>query len=589
MKKKALLTCFSLLLGALVAFGQNNITIGTPGQGGAGTEVTGTWPSGSTVTVYDHMIIPVGQSLTIQEGVNVLIADTALKIELIALGNLYCLGTQENPINITVKSDLVPANNPFPGLWGSIVCDTTCSEMLLLHTNIKYYGGPTNNNSPSVLLNLYKDAAGQTEPYINFRDHNGGKLVVEYCTFSNGLDDGIYIEGGNVIYAHNTTYQQGYSGGDATNLKAGTIADLCYNFYYSPNTNAFKLSNTGSRSPQCSAVVYNNTIVNAGWRRPTVKGGSVWYEAGVIGQTYNTLFVNDRFGIKDDGKQDTACKADYNFYYGYGQTCVNQFNTPTSGLFPHGAHDIYSTTKGDNDPMLVNYPLQTDTFNSTLDPAWDFHVMANSPAIGKGTTNFSRHFGTSGLTILGVEYKSPDPSTIIGAFDMGSVTSVSLNENTLSLHVGDTATLTASIAPFNAVNKAITWSSDNTDIATVINGKVTAVSIGNAHVIVTTTDGGFVDTCTVTVNAVAAVKTNLADQLQVYPNPVTDNLHIQLPSQAGNTEVSVYSVTGAKVMEFTFSQDHNLIVVPVSSLANGMYYVSVKNINLSKSMPFIKK
>jgi len=421
--KKMILSLASALLLTMFSSFAGDITIGTKGNSVGAVDVGNqTWTTGSTVTVYDHMIIPVGKSLTIQEGVNVQIADTALKVELIVLGNLYCKGTAAKPINIGVLPSLVPATvsttKPFPALWGSIVCDTTCTEFLMLHTNIKYYGAATTNNSPSVLMQLYKNAAGQTEPYINFRNHNNGKLVIEYCEFSNGKDDGIYIEGGNVIYAYNKLYQNGESGGDATNLKAGTIADLCYNFYYSPNTNAFKLSNSGSRSPQCNAVVYNNTIVNAGWRRPTTKGGSVWYEAGVVAKTYNTLFINDRYGIKTDGKQDPACAADYNFYYGYKQNVVNNFNSPTSGLFAHGAHDVYGTTAGANDPLLVNYVLSTDTMNSKLDPTWDFRLKTGSPAIGVGTTNITRNFGTAGhgITIQGVEYLSPAPSANVGAY-----------------------------------------------------------------------------------------------------------------------------------------------------------------------------
>jgi len=420
--KKMILSLAAALLLTLSSAFAGDITIGTKGNSVGAVDVGNqTWTTGSTVTVYDHMIIPVGKSLTIQEGVTVQIADTTLKVEMIVLGNLYCKGTAAKPINFGVLPSLVPATvsttKPFPGLWGSILCDTTCTEFLMLHTNIKYYGAATTNNSPSVQLHLYKNLAGETEPYINFRNHNNGKLVIEYCEFSNGKDDGIYIEGGNAIYAYNKLYQNGASGGDATNLKAGTIADLGFNFYYSPNTNAFKLSNSGSRSPQCNVVVYNNTIVNAGWRRPTVKGGSIWYEAGVVAKSYNNLLINDRFGIKTNGDHDPASTADYNFYYGNKQNTVTNFTT-AKGLFAHGTHDIFSTTAGANDPMLVNYPLSTDTLNSKLDPTWDFRLKSGSPAIGVGTTNIIRHFGTagSGITIQGVEYLSPAPSTTVGAY-----------------------------------------------------------------------------------------------------------------------------------------------------------------------------
>jgi uncharacterized protein YjdB len=660
--KKIYLLLSGLLIMALQAFA-TDITVGTPG-GNGGVEVSGTWATGSTVTVYDHIIVPVGSTLTIEEGVNVLIADTSLKIEMIVLGNLYSKGTEANPVNITVKGSLIPSSvpstRPFPAFWGGIICDTTCTELLMLYTNIKYYGAATTNSSPSVLLDLYKAAAGQTEPYLNFRNHNTGKLVVEHCTFSNGLDDGIYIEGGNVIFAYNTTYQNGSTSGDATNLKAGTIADLCYNLYYSPNTNAFKLSNTGSRTPQCNAVVYNNTIVNAGWRRPTVKGGSIWYESAVIAKTYNTLQINNRFGIKSDGAADTASRADYNFYYGYGQTCVNNFNSSTKGIYTAGAHDIAGTVAGSNDPLLVNYPLNTDTLNSEFDTEWDFHLQTGSPAIGAGTTNFTRHFGTTGITIDGVTYTSPAPSTTIGAFDYISVTSVSVSPKTLnilltntasvtatvapldasnsslkwtssdpsiatvdetgvvtalkigttkvyvntvdgnysdtckvtvtaqavavtsvsvspktlSLQVSDSSTVVATVSPEDATNLSVTWSSTDEGIATVsAKGVVKAVSAGTTNIIVKTEDGSFLDTCVVTVKGSSSTITVTENQIEVYPNPASNNLYI---SDVQNiASVSIFDITG----HLTLSKSNDFSTIDISLLNNGIYLLKINTKN----------
>ncbi len=80
------------------------------------------------------------------------------------------------------------------------------------------------------------------------------------------------------------------------------------------------------------------------------------------------------------------------------------------------------------------------------------------------------------------------------------VQSVSLDKTSLSLNVGENSTLLATILPANADNKAVTWSSSNTAIATVdASGKVTAVAAGSAVITVTTTDGGKTATCTVTV------------------------------------------------------------------------------------------
>jgi hypothetical protein len=82
-----------------------------------------------------------------------------------------------------------------------------------------------------------------------------------------------------------------------------------------------------------------------------------------------------------------------------------------------------------------------------------------------------------------------------------AVTGVSLNENTLTLSVGDTDTLIATVQPADASNRNVAWESDDTDIATVdASGLVEAIAAGVANITVTTDDGGFTDTCEVTVS-----------------------------------------------------------------------------------------
>lgn len=84
--------------------------------------------------------------------------------------------------------------------------------------------------------------------------------------------------------------------------------------------------------------------------------------------------------------------------------------------------------------------------------------------------------------------------------DKVAVTGVSLDKPTLAIEVGDTETLTATIAPEEATDKTVTWSSDNETVATVDgDGAVTAVAEGTATVTVTTKDGGKTASCTVTV------------------------------------------------------------------------------------------
>ncbi len=86
------------------------------------------------------------------------------------------------------------------------------------------------------------------------------------------------------------------------------------------------------------------------------------------------------------------------------------------------------------------------------------------------------------------------------------VTGVSLSTDSLTLEEGGTANLTATITPANATNQNVTWSSDNTNVATVSGGVVTAESAGAATITATAADGsGEKATCSVTVNATANV------------------------------------------------------------------------------------
>lgn len=91
-----------------------------------------------------------------------------------------------------------------------------------------------------------------------------------------------------------------------------------------------------------------------------------------------------------------------------------------------------------------------------------------------------------------------------------SVTGVSLNQSSLSLTEGNTATLTATVSPSNATNKAVNWSSSNTSIATVSSsGIVTAKSAGSATITCTTQDGSKKATCVVNVQAATNVAVDL--------------------------------------------------------------------------------
>ena len=83
------------------------------------------------------------------------------------------------------------------------------------------------------------------------------------------------------------------------------------------------------------------------------------------------------------------------------------------------------------------------------------------------------------------------------------VTGVSLNHSSYNLQVGRTLQLSETVSPKNASNKAVTWSSSDTSVVSVSNGKVTvssSASIGDeASITVKTKDGGYTADCKITI------------------------------------------------------------------------------------------
>ncbi len=113
-------------------------------------------------------------------------------------------------------------------------------------------------------------------------------------------------------------------------------------------------------------------------------------------------------------------------------------------------------------------------------------------AVGEGSTVITAKT-VNGLTAT-VKVKVTENPNII------KPTSVTLSKKSLTLTEGDTETVTATVLPSTASNKTVTWSSNDTGVATVSNGKITAVSEGTA-IITATTYNGCKATLTVNVDA----------------------------------------------------------------------------------------
>ena len=79
-----------------------------------------------------------------------------------------------------------------------------------------------------------------------------------------------------------------------------------------------------------------------------------------------------------------------------------------------------------------------------------------------------------------------------------TVSSVKLNKTSVTLSAGESVELAATISPENATDKTVSWTSSNTGVATVVDGKVTAVAAGTT-IITALSNNGYSATCHIVV------------------------------------------------------------------------------------------
>ena len=118
------------------------------------------------------------------------------------------------------------------------------------------------------------------------------------------------------------------------------------------------------------------------------------------------------------------------------------------------------------------------------------------------------------------------------------VSGVSLNKASLTLYVGETESLAATVAPEDASDKTVAWSSDNSAVASVSNGKVTANKPGTAVIKVVTNDLSKETACTVTVKRHAESVELSQKEIKLYLGENRSLTATVLPSDASDKNVT---------------------------------------------------
>jgi len=193
---------------------------------------------------------------------------------------------------------------------------------------------------------------------------------------------------------------------------------------------------------------------------------------------------------------------------GYTDTCIVTVTAQTPTTI-----DVLGITVT---PETMNLKVgQNSTATATVTPAnatnknvtWSSNNSSVATVSNGNITGLS--VGTAVVTAKTVDGGYTDTCIVTVTPNTIAVTGITVTPSTMNLYVGQHSTATATVTPSNATNKNVTWSSNNNSVATVSsNGNITGLSVGTAVVTATTVDGGYTDTCTVTVKEEVVVIPN---------------------------------------------------------------------------------
>jgi uncharacterized protein YjdB len=176
----------------------------------------------------------------------------------------------------------------------------------------------------------------------------------------------------------------------------------------------------------------------------------------------------------------------------FAATCEITVITPATGVTLNKQNDTIQVG-GTLTLEAVVAPADADNKNVT----WTSSNTAVATVADGVVTALTA--GETTITVTTEDGSFTAACTITVVRQIIAVTGVELDEHELSLEIGETATLTATVAPADADDKSVIWASANQAVATVLDGVVTAVAEGETAITVTTVDGMFTDTCILTV------------------------------------------------------------------------------------------
>jgi len=424
------------------------------------------------------------------------------------------------------------------------VAEGVYNEMLSIGTGVTLLGGydaSSGVRNPELYESVI-DGTGNTKwSLVKYDGDPDARIVIDGLVFANANHSewggaAMYIRGNMTV--NNCVFRNNISGSKAGGIfidpstNAQTIVSNCL-FEYCGNTAGDQAAAISCEETNLNALIENCIIrgcsgdvmiySKAGmkvqncviYNNHSSKNGCIYGGGTFINNTIcNNTGVDGRYaGARVEGKVintvfwgNTAPNAPNVNYVASGNAtnCIGDAGTGiTLGLATDN-----TATDGPNFLNPTNFAgvPKTDAEKTAVAKA-DFSLTKASTLLvdkadatqapAKDITGMERPKGTG--YDIGAYELDPDAKVI-------AVTGVKLLQESVEVIEGKTVTLIAQVEPENANNKRVSWSIENTNIATISNGKVTGVKEGETKAWVETEDGGFKASAKVIVKPVPPVK-----------------------------------------------------------------------------------
>ena len=303
--------------------------------------------------------------------------------------------------------------------------------------------------------------------------------VITDSTLSNG-----YFLGG--IFGHSS---------QTCTVNGCRVEDITFNGYWK----------TGGVTGYADGVTISDTTVTDSSIKNSAMSGALVGHANSGATTITDVAVS---GVKDENGEKTLAIG--TTYAGGDSRSItvsgDSTNIDAAGLVPSDSKSNVQVSGGDFTFVIPDkyVPGSTDKISVTFKNGEEIvivHVIDRGGTVTLPAAPTKDNYIFVGWYVDGKKITDETEftvNTVVNAqWSEIPVANVTLNQYNLSLFVGGTATLTATVEPENATNKTVTWESDDETVATVEDGVVTAIDEGTATI--TAKAGDMTATCMVTV------------------------------------------------------------------------------------------